>query len=138
LSLSSAYAQQEGSYTIPEFQFEKGGRLKDLRVGYSTWGTLSPSRDNAILLLPATNAFKNWAAYHIGPDKTFDSERYFIIGVDPIGSGTSSKPADGLGVDFPEYTIRDMIRAQHELVTRGSVSRLARGRRTVDGLFSGH
>ncbi len=114
----SVYAQQEGSFVIPNFQFEKGGELTDMKVGYITWGKLNEARDNAILILPATNAPKAWAAYHIGPGKTFDSDKYFIIGVDPIGSGTSSQPGDGLGPKFPKYTIRDMVRAQHELLTR--------------------
>jgi homoserine O-acetyltransferase/O-succinyltransferase len=113
-----AYAQQEGSFVIPHFQFEKGGELVDMKVGYITWGKLNQAKDNALLILPATNAPKAWAAYHIGPGKTFDSDKYFIIGVDPIGSGTSSQPKDGLGPRFPKYTIRDMVRAQHELLTR--------------------
>ena len=113
-----AWAQQEGSFVIPQFQFEKGGTLKDMKVGFITWGTLNAAKDNAILVLPATNAPKAWAAYHIGPGKTFDTDKYFVIGVDPIGSGTSSQPKDGLGVDFPKYTIRDMVRAQYELLTK--------------------
>src|SRR6516225_3457445 len=39
--------------------------------------------------------------------------------VDAIGGGESSSPKDGLGQDFPRYTIRDMMAAQHALVTRG-------------------
>ena len=111
-------AQQEGSYTIPEFRFEKGGSLADMKVGYITWGKLNEAKDNAILVLPATNAPKAWVTYHTGPGKTFDSDKFFVIGVDPIGSGTSSQPRDGLGTDFPKYTIRDMVRAQYELLTK--------------------
>ncbi len=118
-SALAAPAQQEGTYVVPRFRFEGGGEIGDLKVGYVTWGKLNAARDNAVLLLPATNAFKTWAAYHIGPGKAFDPDKHFVIGVDPIGSGTSSKPADGLGIGFPAYTIRDMVRAQHELVTKG-------------------
>src|SRR4051812_14044517 len=81
----SGYAQQEGTFVIPSFRFEKGGQLADMKVGYITWGKLNDAKDNALLILPATNAPKAWAAYHIGPGKTFDSDKYFIIGVDPIG-----------------------------------------------------
>src|SRR5271170_3941911 len=111
-------AQQEGTFVIPEFRFEKGGELADMKVGYITWGKLNEAKDNTLLILPATNAPKAWAAYHIGPGKTFDSDKYFIVGVDPIGSGTSSKPSDGLGPKFPKYTIRDMVRAQYQLLTK--------------------
>ena len=113
-----AIAQQEGTFVIPEIQFEKGGKLTDMKVGYVTWGKLNEAKDNAILVLPATNAPKTWASYHIGAGRTFDTDRYFVIGVDPVGSGTSSQPKDGLGVNFPKYTIRDMVRAQYELLTK--------------------
>ena len=36
-----------------------------------------------------------------------DTDKYFAIGADPIGGGTSSSPKDGLGIAFPKYTIRD-------------------------------
>jgi homoserine O-acetyltransferase len=55
----------------------------------------------------------------IGPGKTFDTDKNFVITVDAIGGGDSSSPKDGLGQDFPRYTIRDMMRAQYALVTRG-------------------
>jgi homoserine acetyltransferase len=79
-------AQQEGTFVIPEFQFEKGGKLTDMKVGYITWGKLNDARHNALLMLPATNAPKAWAAQHIGPGKAFDTDKYFVIGVDPIGA----------------------------------------------------
>ena len=42
-----------------------------------------------------------------------------MIAVDAIDGGASSKPADGLGAAFPVYTIRDMVRPQHELLIQG-------------------
>ncbi len=110
---------QEGVHTIPRFAFENGREMENMRVGYATWGRLNERRDNAILLVPGTSSGRHWAASYIGPGKAFDPERYFIIGVDPIGGGNSSKPADGMGPDFPRYIIRDMVRAQHHLVTQG-------------------
>jgi len=57
-----------------------------------------------------------------------------VITVDPIGGGGSSSPAEGMGQDFPRYTIRDMMEAQQGLVTRGlGLSRL----RAVVGLSMG-
>src|SRR5947209_20509178 len=55
----------------------------------------------------------------IGPGKTFDTDKNCVITVDAIGGGDSSSPKEGLGQDFPRYTIRDMMTAQHALVTRG-------------------
>jgi homoserine O-acetyltransferase len=114
-----AAAQTEAVHSIPRFTFENGAAMQDMKVGYATWGRLNERRDNAVLLVPGTSSGRMFAASYIGPGKAFDPERHFIIGADPIGGGNSSKPADGMGPDFPRYTIRDMVRAQHHLVTQG-------------------
>lgn len=116
---AQAPAPTEQVHTIPEFVFENGARLRDMRVGYATWGRLNARRDNAILLLPGTSGGRLWATSYIGAGKAFDPDKHFLIGVDPIGGGNSAKPADGAGPDFPRFTIRDMVRAQHHLVTQG-------------------
>ncbi len=90
-----------------------------MRVGYVTWGTLNAEKSNAILLVPGTSGSRHSYDAHIGPGKTFDTDKYYVIGADPIGGGTSSSPRDGLGTAFPRYTIRDMVRAEHEMVVRG-------------------
>ena len=105
-------------FTLSDFAFEDGSVLPDLRIAYDTQGTLSPARDNAILLMPGAINDRHVFDPLIGPGKTFDTDRYFVITVDPIGGGESASPADGLGQDFPRYTIRDMMEAQHALVSR--------------------
>jgi homoserine O-acetyltransferase/O-succinyltransferase len=118
-ALRPAAAQTEAVHIIPRFTFENGAVMENMKVGYVTWGRLNERRDNAVLLVPGTSGGRMFAASYIGPGKAFDPERHFIIGADPIGGGNSSKPADGFGPDFPRYTIRDMVRAQHHLVTEG-------------------
>ena len=119
LAAGSAAAQTEAVHTIPRFTFENGAVMENMRVGYTTWGRLNERRDNAILLVPGTSGGRHAYASYIGPGKAYDPDRYFIIGADPIGGGNSSSPANGLGPDFPRYSIRDMMRAQHHLVTEG-------------------
>lgn len=119
LAALPATAQTDAVHAIPRFTFENGAAMDDMRVGYTTWGRLNERRDNAILLVPGTSGGRRWAESYIGPGKAFDPERHFLIGADPIGGGNSSKPADGMGPDFPRYTIRDMVHAQHHLVTQG-------------------
>ena len=114
----AAQAQTEAVATIGRFVFENGGEIPDMKVGYVTWGKLNEAKSNAILLVPGTSASRHAYDAHIGPGKTFDTDKYFIIGADPIGGGTSSSPKDGLGVAFPKYTIRDMVKAQYEMVTK--------------------
>jgi homoserine O-acetyltransferase len=102
-----------------DFEFEVGSVLPELRVAYETHGNLDPGRDNAILLVHGTSGDLHAFDPVIGPGRTFDTNKYFVITVDAIGGGESSSPKDGLGQDFPRYTIRDMMAAQHALVTRG-------------------
>src|SRR5246500_2469378 len=106
-------------FNIYDFEFENGSVLPELRVAYETQGNLNPGRDNAILLAHGTSGDRHAFDPVIGPGKTFDTDKYFVITVDAIGGGESSSPKDGLGQDFPRYTIRDMMAAQHALITRG-------------------
>ncbi|MEN6623156.1 MAG: alpha/beta fold hydrolase [Smithella sp.] len=112
-------AQVDAIYTIDLFKFENGREFTNMKVGYATWGKLNRARDNAILLLPGTSNGRHFADTHIGPGKAYDTNKFFIISVDPIGGGNSSSPKDGLGTAFPKYTIRDMVHAQYLLVTKG-------------------
>lgn len=118
LSLAAA-GQEPKLYTIEKFAFENGGTLEKMRVAYDTYGELNAARDNAILVAHGASQGRNDYKIFIGPGKAFDTNKYFVITVDAIGGGASSKPADGLGAAFPAYTIRDMVRAQHEFLTQG-------------------
>lgn len=118
LSLAAA-SQEPKLHAIPKFAFESGATLENMRVGYDTYGELNAARDNAILVTHGASQGRNGYKIFIGPGKAFDTDKYFVITVDAIGGGASSKPADGLGAAFPAYTIRDMVRVQHDLLTRG-------------------
>jgi len=102
-----------------DFEFENGSVMPELRIAYETEGHLDPGRDNGILLVHGASGDRHAFDPFIGPGKTFDTGKYFVITVDAIGGGESSSPKDGLGQDFPRYTIRDIMSAQHALVTRG-------------------
>jgi homoserine O-acetyltransferase len=107
----------EGSFPIGPFVFENGQRLNTMQVGFVTHGQLNARRDNAVLLLPGTTNTRHSADGYIGPANAFDPERHFIIAFEAIGAGTSSKPSDGLGSDFPIYNIRDLVSSQFRVVT---------------------
>jgi len=119
LCAAAAARAEPQIFNAYDFEFEKGSVLPELRVAYETKGNLAPGRDNAILLIHGTSGNRHDFDPVIGPGKTFDTDKYFVITVDAIGGGESSSPKDGLGQDFPRYTIRDMMAAQHALVTRG-------------------
>ncbi len=117
-SVNAAHAEPQ-IFNAYDFEFEDGSVVPELRVAYETHGKLSAGRDNAILLVHGASRNRHIFDAMIGPGKALDTERNFIVTVDAIGGGDSSSPKDGLGQDFPRYTIRDMMAAEHALVTRG-------------------
>src|SRR5262245_47257573 len=119
----------EGDFMIPNFRFESGETLPELKLHYRTIGT--PKRDdrgvvrNAVLILHGTGGSgrgflsRQFAGELFGSGPLLDSSRYFIILPDGIGHGRSSKPSNGLHARFPHYGYRDMVAAQHRLLTEG-------------------
>ncbi|MFT3722958.1 MAG: alpha/beta fold hydrolase [Hyphomonadaceae bacterium] len=125
----------EGDYIAKDFTFSSGEKLAELRLHYTTLGT--PHRnakgeiDNAVLVMHGTGGdgkqfFRaQFTDVLFAPGGLLDPAKYFIVLRDGIGHGKSSKPSDGLRAKFPHYDYADMVRADHELMTKGlGVSRL--------------
>ncbi len=131
---SSAQAQdvypqpREGDFVIDDFEFGTGETM-DLSIHYRTIGTLrrdeSGRASNAILIMHGTTGSGGsllrpvFADYLFKKGGLLDAEEYFIILPDGIGHGSSSKPSDGMRMQFPKYDYDDMVRAQHALLTDG-------------------
>jgi homoserine O-acetyltransferase/O-succinyltransferase len=119
----------EGDFVIRDFRFASGESLPELRLHYLTLGT--PRRSptgavvNAVLILHGTTGTgrtflsPDFADELFGPGQPLDTAKYFVVLPDSPGHGRSSKPSDGLRTRFPRYTYRDMVLAQHRLVTEG-------------------
>jgi homoserine O-acetyltransferase len=126
---AASLARNEGDFVLRDFAFDSGERLPELRIHYVTLG--APHRDargrvdNAVLVLHGTGGAgrnfltDNFAGVLFGPGQLLDAARHFVVLPDGIGHGGSSKPSDGLHARFPRYGYRDMIRAQHRLLTEG-------------------
>jgi homoserine O-acetyltransferase/O-succinyltransferase len=112
------------TYTVPRFEFLDGNTL-DLRLHYRTLGALAPDGSNAVLMLHGTTGdskqfmHPSTADFLFAAGQPLDAGKYFIILPDAIGHGGSSKPSDGLEIDFPRYCYADIVEAQHLLVTQG-------------------
>jgi pimeloyl-ACP methyl ester carboxylesterase len=52
----------------------------------------------------------------IGPGRPIDTDRYYVVMVDPLGTWGASKPSDGLGMKFPQYSYYDMVQANYRLL----------------------
>jgi homoserine O-acetyltransferase len=122
-----------------ELRLESGRLLGPLRLAYETYGTLNREKSNAILVCHAWTgdahaAGKNspedrkpgWWDDMIGPGKVLDTERFFVVCSNVIGSckgstgPTSLNPRTGkpYNLTFPVIMARDMVRAQKLLVDR--------------------
>jgi len=126
LLAAPAVVQAQGELRLADlgdFRLESGQVIQECRLGYRTFGTLNKERSNAIL-------FPTWfagtskdlvALGFIGPSKLADTSRYFVVAVDALGNGVSSSPSNSKkqpGRTFPEFTVRDMVKAQHQLLTK--------------------
>ncbi len=120
-----------------------GLSLSAVSIAYETYGTLSPARDNAVLVCHATTGDQHVASPHpitgkpgwwsrmVGPGKPIDTDRFFVICANVLGScmgttGPASLAPDGqpYAMRFPVITIRDMVRAQIALLDHLGVDRL--------------
>ncbi|MEK7216120.1 MAG: alpha/beta fold hydrolase [Chloroflexota bacterium] len=103
-----------------DFLLESGVTLPELNIGYETWGTPNQFRSNVILLCHGRSGNRLSHGIYVGPGKLFDTDRYFVVAMDAIGSGLSSSPASsGLKMRFPHFTIRDSVRAHCLAATLG-------------------
>jgi homoserine O-acetyltransferase len=125
----SRWPTREADFLIRDFRFASGERLDILRIHYTTLG--QPHRnakgeiDNAVMVLHGTGGTgkqflqPQFADELYGPGQPLDIRRYWIILPDNIGHGASSKPSHGMRMRFPSYDYDDMVRAQHQLLTKG-------------------
>jgi len=119
---------------LPEpLLMRRGGVLHEVQIAYESWGQLNKARSNAILLFtglsPSAHAASSrenpepgWWERMIGPGRAIDTNRYFVMCVNSLGScfgstgPASANPATGKPwrLEFPELTVEDIARAGFE------------------------
>ena len=102
-----------------DLKLESGEAIKDFSISYVTHGTLNANKSNAILMVTAISGNHHRLDFMIGPGKALDPERYFIICTDAIGNGFTTSPSNSKAqprMQFPRFTIRDMVESQYRLV----------------------
>ncbi len=107
-------------HKMGDFKLESGEVIKDFFISYVTHGKLNEKKSNAILMTSSLGGDHHRIDFLIGPGKALDPEKYFIICTDAIGNGLSSSPSNSQSqprMNFPRFTIRDMVESQHRLVT---------------------
>lgn len=134
---------QTQSFSAP-LALKSGAQLADYELVFETYGELNAERSNAVLICHALNASHHvagkdaqgnvgWWDNMVGPGKPLDTRRFFVIGVNNLGSCFGStgpkslNPATGTpyGADFPVVTVEDWVDAQARLLDRLGIQKLA-------------
>jgi homoserine O-acetyltransferase len=124
---------------------DSGSRLGPVTIAYETYGKLNREKNNAILILHALSGDSHAAGYYseedqkpgwwdimVGPGKGIDTDKYFVICSNILGScvgstgpssinGRTGKP---YGLDFPVVTIGDMVKAQRALIDHLGIEKI--------------
>lgn len=126
---------QHNDFFLKTLQLENGATLQSVNIAYVTRGKLNAGKSNAILVLhgytsshkfvcnDSKNAAEGSWAPLIGPGKAIDTDQYFVIAPNALGScfgSTGPKSANPLtgrpyGPDFPRITFGDIVSAQYQL-----------------------
>jgi homoserine O-acetyltransferase len=119
----------EGDFVVHNFKFKSGQSMAEVRLHYTTLGKPVPDAQgrttNAVLILHGTGGSGHqflapyFANELFNPGQILDASRYYLILVDGIGHGKSSKPSDGMHAHFPEYDYDDMVALHRALLTDG-------------------
>jgi homoserine O-acetyltransferase len=128
---------------------QSGASLAGYALTYETYGTLNAARSNAVLICHALNASHHVAGMYadaagepvnpgwwdnmVGPGKPVDTDRFFVIGVNNLGSCFGStgpmhvNPATGkpYGASFPVVTVEDWVQAQARLADALGIEQFA-------------
>ncbi|MCP4979796.1 MAG: alpha/beta fold hydrolase, partial [Gammaproteobacteria bacterium] len=126
-----------------EFKMWRGGSLPEVTLAYESWGELSPSADNAIIIFtglsPSAHAASSpedtspgWWEYMIGPGKAIDTNRFFVVCANSLGgcygsTGPGSiNPVTGenYGAEFPDVTVEDIASSGYYLMRELGVDKL--------------
>jgi homoserine O-acetyltransferase/O-succinyltransferase len=125
------------------FPMWRGGVLHGARVAFETWGKLNAARDNAVLIFtglsPSAHAASSpadrrdgWWEGMIGPGRAINTERFFVICVNSLGSPFGStgpasiNPATGTPyrLSFPDLSVEDIARGGYEVARSLGIERL--------------
>jgi homoserine O-acetyltransferase len=154
LVCNQAYAQlltEKKFFTLPQYTTAGGKTIKNVRVGYETYGKLNAAGDNAVFIAhffsgtshaagrykPDEKAAGYWDAI-IGPGKAIDTDKYFVVSADTLVNLNVKNPMVGTtgpattnpdtgkpyGSSFPVVSMKDSVRVHKALVDSLGVKKL--------------
>jgi homoserine O-acetyltransferase/O-succinyltransferase len=125
---------------------QSGANIRAYKLAYETYGQLNADKSNAVLICHALNAShhvagmyagqdksEGWWDNMIGPGKPVDTDRFFVIGINNLGScfgstgpmHTNPDTGEIYGADFPVVTVEDWVNAQARLLDALGIQTLA-------------
>ncbi|MCL1886539.1 MAG: homoserine O-acetyltransferase [Betaproteobacteria bacterium] len=143
-SIGAVVAQS--MHFVEPLRLQSGASIADYTLVYETYGQLNADRSNAVLICHALNASHHVAGYYadqpknigwwdnmVGPGKPVDTNHFFVIGINNLGSCFGStgpmhiNPETGkpYGHDFPVVTVEDWVNAQARLADALGIDKFA-------------
>ncbi len=136
-------AADANSFAIEDFRLQSGIVMPAVTIAYTTLGQLSPGRDNAVLVThgntsgpqmidPGGSTGEGSWSELVGPGKAVDTERFFVICPNMLGSSYGSTNAASIdpvtgkryGSRFPDITVSDIVATQRRLIDSLGIDRL--------------
>lgn len=131
--MQDEYGKMDASgntYRLENYSLELGDELPEVEIRYKTFGKLNEAKDNVVVVchaLTGNASLDEWWGTMLGPGRSFDTNRFFVVCANVIGScygstgPTSVDPKTGklYGNAFPDVTIRDSVKAHLEMVKEG-------------------
>ncbi len=142
--MSLPYVQRQ-SLPLGALRLANGTTLPEVELAYETYGTLAADRGNAVLVTHGytssahaagrygpDDAYPGWWDGVIGPGKAIDTDRFFVVCSNMLGSSFGStgpgsidrRTGQPYGPDFPEIELVDIVTAQARLLEALGISRL--------------
>lgn len=125
------------------FTLYRGGTLPSVRLAWESWGTLDDRASNAVLIFtglsPGAHAASSdqdpepgWWEDMIGPGRPIDTDRFFVLCVNSLGSCMGSTGPSSINpdtgepwrLDFPELAIEDIARSTRLVVEHLGIEKL--------------
>jgi homoserine O-acetyltransferase/O-succinyltransferase len=143
---SVGHVQPQSMHFSQPLPLRSGAVLPHYSLVFETYGTLNAQKTNAVLVCHALNAShhvagtyadqaksEGWWDNLIGPGKPLDTNEFFVIGINNLGSCFGSTgpmqicPETGqpYGADFPVVTVEDWVDAQARLLDNLGITQLA-------------
>lgn len=120
-SVLSVFSQEQMFAELGDFRLENGETIRDGRLGYRTFGALNADKSNIVIYLMWAGGRTEQLNLKPSDDgKMIDTGKYFVVAIDPFSNGVSSSPSNSTRqprMKFPRYTMRDVVNAEHFLLT---------------------